>query len=367
MSDDAGRQETDPSQQPLQPSQPRGLTRRGFIHTAGVSAAGAALMGGCAQQGGDNGHHNGDHPHLHGPVRPTSVAVDRDANLAVTTDDLKQVLLYNVAGDEPGQIDTFQSHDRKASYVDVAARKVFSASYDGKVFVSHLVGARKPPHRIFAQHLQNGGQETEVWVVAASSDGSRAVSATNGGQILLWAPETNPIRVFPPLQDSNEPVGGLDFVGDGSTHFLSSHAHGKVVLWDVTNPNLPGKQEFSHGNSHLVNSVSASPDGKLFASGGLDMTVIVWELATGKRVLDQPIRHNDWVWRVAFSPDGTRVASASQDGTVKVWNAKTGAEVAKFDVGDGGSMGVAWLDADFLIYTGNGAGKPVRKGRVPRV
>jgi len=341
----------------------RGLTRRGFIQTASVSAAGAALAGGCASEPRHD-HPGGDH-HLYGPARPTSIAVDRVRNLAVTSDDDKRVILWDVSG-QPGRVDTFKDHDRKASFVAIAQGKVFSASYDGRVFVTDLSSTnRQSPRGIFTRHRDECGPETEVWVVAAAEQGNRAVSATNGGQILLWRHDTSPPQKLGEFRESDEPVGGLAFVDRAGHQLLSTHGHGKVVLWNVSDPALPRKvQEFSHGNSHAVNSVSASPDGGVVASGSFDMTVLLWDAASGKRLLQQPIRHDDWVWRVAFSPDKKHVASASQDGTVRVWDAAAGGEVKRFDVGEGGSMGVAWLDDGTVIYTGNGTGDPVRKGQL---
>ena len=340
---------------------PRGLTRRGFIQTASVSAAGAALAAGCAPKKHD--HHIGGH--LHGPVRPTSIAVDREQKLAVTSDDQNRVILWDVSG-EPGQIDSFKEHDKKAAFVAIAQGKVFSASYDGRVFVTDLLStSRKTPRLVFTKHRDDCGPGTEVWVVGAAERGNRAVSATNGGQILVWRHDTG--AVLGTCRDSDEPVGGLAFVGADGNQFLSTHGHGRVVLWDVRDPTVPRKvQEFSHGNSHLVNSVSASPDGSVIASGSFDMTVLLWEAASGKRLLEQPIRHDDWVWRVAFSPDpeGKHVACASQDGSVRVWEATSGKLVDRANVGEGGSMGVAWLDEKTVIYTGNGTGDFVRMGQL---
>src|SRR5262249_26496256 len=55
-----------------------------------------------------------------------------------------------------------------------------------------------------------------------------------------------------------------------------------------------------------------SPDGRLVASGCLDRTFSVFELATGQERLSVP--HESYVTSLAFSPDGSLIASAN-DGT----------------------------------------------------
>jgi len=73
------------------------------------------------------------------------------------------------------------------------------------------------------------------------------------------------------------------------------------------------------GHTSYVHSVTFSPDGKRLASASADMTVKVWDAATGQESLTLK-GHTDPVWSVTFSPDGKRLASASNDQTVKVWD-----------------------------------------------
>ena len=83
--------------------------------------------------------------------------------------------------------------------------------------------------------------------------------------------------------------------------------------------------------------VAYSPDGRYIASGSLDRTASVWDVAAG-RVVRSFDQHTGPVFDVAYSPDGHRIASASADGTVKVWDAATGQEVLTLH----GHTGVIW-------------------------
>jgi WD40 repeat protein len=76
-----------------------------------------------------------------------------------------------------------------------------------------------------------------------------------------------------------------------------------------------------------VTSLAFSPDGKVLASGSIDKTVRLWDIA-GSKQLATLQGHVGRVYSVAFSPDGTIIASGSDDKTIRLWDADSQKNVA---------------------------------------
>jgi WD40 repeat protein len=72
-----------------------------------------------------------------------------------------------------------------------------------------------------------------------------------------------------------------------------------------------------------VHALVFSPDGKIFASGGGDKIVRLWDAQT--RVVTRTLsQHTKKITSLAFSRDGKRLISGSEDDTVKIWNVADG-------------------------------------------
>jgi sugar lactone lactonase YvrE len=83
------------------------------------------------------------------------------------------------------------------------------------------------------------------------------------------------------------------------------------------------------GHSDEIKSVALSTDGRYAVSGGVDQTLRIWDIASGKE--DKLIRgHSKQVWEVLFHPNGRQVFSASWDASARLWDIKTGNEIKRF-------------------------------------
>ena len=59
----------------------------------------------------------------------------------------------------------------------------------------------------------------------------------------------------------------------------------------------------------LVLRLAFSPDGRRLATASDDKTVIIWDLTTGQRHLDAPLRHSARVRGLAFQPQTSILSS----------------------------------------------------------
>jgi WD40 repeat protein len=156
--------------------------------------------------------------------------------------------------------------------------------------------------------------QTTPLLASCSLDGTLCVrNLDTGRRIRLEAPEgLNQLSVSP------------------NDHYVSAACHdGAVYVWRVRDGEQVARFQHTRGPTHTdrrIPCVAFSPDGKTIASGSVDRTVILWDLATGRARSPGRLRgHEGTVRGVAFSPDGGWLASGADDGKVHLWDARTGA------------------------------------------
>jgi serine/threonine protein kinase len=130
------------------------------------------------------------------------------------------------------------------------------------------------------------------------------------------------VRTF---EEHGNVVSGVAFDGGGRLA-VSGDWDGKVLLWEVAT----GKRVAAfQGGDKTVRCVAITPDGKRIAAGGGDFSVRLWDPNTDKpQPPQQHDDHKDLVTGVAFAQEGRVLISASQDGTVRGWSTARRGKVA---------------------------------------
>jgi WD40 repeat protein len=72
------------------------------------------------------------------------------------------------------------------------------------------------------------------------------------------------------------------------------------------------------GHSSSISALAFSRDGKWLASGGLDGSIILWNMSTAEPTRRWTTR-NSYVTQLVFSPDSKRLVSADDHGNVRGW------------------------------------------------
>lgn len=121
------------------------------------------------------------------------------------------------------------------------------------------------------------------------------------------------------------------------------------------------------GHALPVTAIALSPDGRRLATASLDMTIKLWDAATG-RLLRTLVGHEAPPTSLQFAPDSRRLASGSLDTTIRLWDVATGQVLQTFTGTPVPVISVAFSPDGRLIVSGSGDSKisvwDVATGRV---
>jgi WD40 repeat protein/DNA-binding SARP family transcriptional activator len=160
---------------------------------------------------------------------------------------------------------------------------------------------------------------------------------------LLDAASLRPLRSIDPGYQGHS--NGFAFSPDGRLVALGSDSHTGLAVIDVANSR---RLWVNHAFGHL-SITSFSPNGDRLVAGSRDGTLVVFDAASGRRLVGPNPAHSSLVRSASFSPDGNTILTAADDGTIRLWDAATLRSV-------GQPLHVLQNTTPFAAYSADGSG-----------
>lgn len=191
-------------------------------------------------------------------------------------------------------------------------------------------------------------------IAVNSSDGT-IVAGNDKGQVLIWKrgditavpdtitdlgkiydisfnPKTNAIGLATEyngvlvLDAQGKNVGSLNFdehkiyslaFSNDGRHLAGGCSDGKILLWDLINPDRLPKRLNAHESG--INALKFSPENETLASAGADGIINLWAISSVSTEPRRLVGHNTYVWDIEFSSDGNFILSSGSDNNIRRW------------------------------------------------
>ena len=284
-------------------------------------------------------------------------AFSPDGKRLASTDDAGELILWNLSRGVAER--TFAPEDLQPHAVAFApdGKHIACGMWEGPIVLLNA--------STLVEQVRTAGHGDDVRDLSFSPDGRLLASCSDDMSLRVWKAETlRPVWAG----EANDLVSSLLFTPDGKT-ILTADEEGYVRVWDTvtgqekrrhlinSEPGMTylydlalssdGKRLYCAGDTgdlalldfqsgqriHVCAGhrspplqLAFSPDSKLLASGAMDGSIRVWDVATGRQRFMRAVP-TDWDTRPVFSSDSKRIAACGME-VVHIWDAQMGTPVA---------------------------------------
>ncbi|CAG8980113.1 hypothetical protein HYALB_00012754 [Hymenoscyphus albidus] len=183
------------------------------------------------------------------------------------------------------------------------------------------------------------GHHNYVYSLAFSPKGNILVSGSYDEAVFLW--DLRARRQMRSLPAHSDPVGGVDFIRDGSL-VCSCSTDGLIRVWDTATGQC--LRTLVHEDNAPVTQVRFSPNGRYILAFTLDSCIRLWDYVSGhcKKTYQGHV-NNKYSLGGAFGVSSTEgfIVSGSEDGDILFWDVQNKNVVQRVSGHDGV---VCWVD-----------------------
>ena len=214
-----------------------------------------------------------------------------------------------------------------------------------------FIATAQQEHTIFRH---GGGIQT---VAYSPVNSSLIASAGDNNTIKLWDLQNDTVTTF---RGHTDQVNAITFSPNGQ--WLASGSDDYTFkVWDVSRRvEIKSLQHITDRSMSQIKAVAFSPNGRQLATAGVH--VKLWDTRSWSEITT--LRHDEWVWAVAFSTDGKLLATGDNNGQVNVWNLQNSRTVAQLQADSNSVYAVQFSPNDRLLAGAGYEGK-VKLWKVP--
>ena len=215
------------------------------------------------------------------------------------------------------------------------------------------------PFTISAQQkhtlFRHGGSIRTVAYSPVNS--SLIASAGDNRAVKLWNLQNDTVTT---LGHHTDTVNSIAFSADAQL-LVSGGDDYTFKVWDVSRQReIENLQHITDNSISQIKAVTFSPNGQRLATAGVH--VKLWDTRNWKEITT--LRHDEWVWAVAFSADGKLLATGDASGQVNVWNLQSRQLIAQRQA-DSNAIYAVRFSPNNQILAGAGYKGQIKLWKVP--